>query len=69
MPGEAIIDTEFISEQNARFVLHDSKGFEPGDENNVNIVRDFIERRKREALSERLHAVWLVIRGCVMTRG
>jgi hypothetical protein len=59
MPGEAIIDTEFISEQNDRFVLHDSKGFEPGEEENVNKVRDFIERRrKKEALGDRLHAVW-----------
>jgi hypothetical protein len=59
MPGEAIIDTEFISEQNDRFVLHDSKGFEPGEEENVNKVRDFIERRRKKvALGDRLHAVW-----------
>ncbi|KAJ8597095.1 hypothetical protein M405DRAFT_12106 [Rhizopogon salebrosus TDB-379] len=59
MRGEATIDTEFISMQNDRLVLHDSKGFEPGEEDNVNIVRDFIERRrKKEALGDRLHAVW-----------
>jgi len=57
--GEADIDTPFTSVQNDKFVLHDSKGFEPGDEGNVNTVRDFIERRKKKALSERLHAVWL----------
>lgn len=59
-PGEADIDHEFISPQNNRFVLHDSKGFEPGEEGNVNIVRGFIERRRNMAtLKDKLHAVWL----------
>jgi uncharacterized Zn ribbon protein len=59
MPGEAMIDTEFVSEQNDRFVLHDSKGFEPGEGDNVKIVQDFMEgRRRKESLGERLHAVW-----------
>ncbi|KAG1767138.1 hypothetical protein EDD22DRAFT_950246 [Suillus occidentalis] len=59
-PGEADIDHEFISPQNNRFVLHDSKGFEPGEEGNVNIVRGFIERRRNmAALKDKLHAVWL----------
>lgn len=59
-PGEANIDTEFISNQNDRFVLHDSKGFEPGDEDNLKIVQDFIERRKNmTALKDQLYAVWL----------
>jgi GTP-binding protein EngB required for normal cell division len=59
-PGDANIDTEFISEQNDRFVLHDSKGFEPGEEDNVKIVQDFIQHRRSEpALKDQLHAVWL----------
>jgi hypothetical protein len=59
MPGEAMIDTELISEQSCRFVLHDSKGFEPGEDGSFTIVRDFMERRRsKEALGERLHAVW-----------
>ncbi|KAG1731636.1 uncharacterized protein EDB91DRAFT_1252071 [Suillus paluster] len=37
-PGEANIDTEFISRQNERFVLHDSQGFEPGYEDDVAIA-------------------------------
>ncbi|KAG2052281.1 hypothetical protein BDR06DRAFT_1009775 [Suillus hirtellus] len=57
-PGEADIDHEFISPQNDRFVLHDSKGFEPGDEGNVNIVQGFIERRREMSLEDQLHAVW-----------
>ncbi|KAG2143581.1 hypothetical protein DEU56DRAFT_242395 [Suillus clintonianus] len=60
MPGKAEIDTEFISQQNGRFVLHDSKGFEPGEVDNLQIVRDFIQRRRNmSALEHQLHAVWL----------
>ncbi|KAG1892897.1 uncharacterized protein F5891DRAFT_1068363 [Suillus fuscotomentosus] len=59
-PGEATIDQEFISPQNDRFILHDSKGFEPGEKDNLNIVRDFIGRRKAMPdLKDQLHAVWL----------
>ncbi|OJA15815.1 hypothetical protein AZE42_09163 [Rhizopogon vesiculosus] len=61
-PGQADIDTEHISQQNDKFVLHDSQGFEPGEVDNVKIVREFIQRRKRmETLGDRLHAVWLCI--------
>ncbi|KAG1869346.1 hypothetical protein DFJ58DRAFT_723192 [Suillus subalutaceus] len=59
-PGQASIDHEFISPQNDRFVLHDSKGFEPGEQNNLKIVREFIDhRRNMSAPEHQLHAVWL----------
>ncbi|KAG1873216.1 hypothetical protein F4604DRAFT_1582674, partial [Suillus subluteus] len=59
-PGEVSIDHEFISSQNNKFVLHDSKGFEPGEKDNLKIVRDFIDsRRKMPYLKDQLHAVWL----------
>ncbi|KAG1887917.1 uncharacterized protein F5891DRAFT_1283179 [Suillus fuscotomentosus] len=59
-PGEASIDHEFISPENERLVLHDSKGFEPGEEDNLKIVQDFIERRRKmPAMEHQLHAVWL----------
>ncbi|KIK34233.1 hypothetical protein CY34DRAFT_98380 [Suillus luteus UH-Slu-Lm8-n1] len=59
-PGDASIDHEFISPQNDKFVLHDSKGFEPGEENNLEIVRDFIDRRRNMSAPEhQLHAIWL----------
>ncbi|KAG2064917.1 hypothetical protein BDR04DRAFT_1145644 [Suillus decipiens] len=59
-PGEASIDHEFISPQNDKFVLHDSKGFEPRDEDNLRIVRDSIERRRNMSTPEhQLHAIWL----------
>jgi hypothetical protein len=58
-PGEADIDQEFVSKENPFFVLHDSKGFEPGDLATFEIVRKFIERRREEKLlKDRLHAVW-----------
>ncbi|KAG2125449.1 hypothetical protein DEU56DRAFT_916504 [Suillus clintonianus] len=60
MPGEATIDHEFISKQNDRFVLHDSKGFEPGGKDNFDMVRGFIERRRKMPdLKDQLHAVWI----------
>ncbi|KAG1854484.1 hypothetical protein DFJ58DRAFT_660371, partial [Suillus subalutaceus] len=59
-PGEVSIDHEFISSQNNKFVLHDSKGFEPGEKDNLKIVRDFIDsRRKMPYSKDQLHAVWL----------
>ena len=58
-PGEANIDTELISPQNDKFVLHDSKGFEPGEEVNIHTVQDFIRRRGlMPDLKDQLHAVW-----------
>ncbi|OAX32018.1 hypothetical protein K503DRAFT_702794, partial [Rhizopogon vinicolor AM-OR11-026] len=58
-PGQADIEIEYISPQNDKFVLHDSKGFEPGEEDSAKIAKEFIQRRRRiEALGDRLHAVW-----------
>jgi hypothetical protein len=58
--GEANIEDEFTSPENEFFVLHDSKGFEPGDTKTFDTVRKFIEERSNEGvlLDKRLHAVW-----------
>ena len=58
--GEANIEDEFTSPENEFFVLHDSKGFEPGDTKTFDTVRKFIEERSNEnvLLDKRLHAVW-----------
>lgn len=46
---------------NARFILHDSKGFEPGENDNLATVKQFIDRRKNHPeIKEQLHAVWYV---------
>ncbi|KAJ7789512.1 hypothetical protein B0H14DRAFT_239791 [Mycena olivaceomarginata] len=64
IPGEADIYHEITSESNPRFVLHDSKGFEPAKMETFDIVRQFILEKSKETLElkDRLHAVWLCIR-------
>jgi len=57
--GEANIETPLSSKLNDRFVLHDSKGFEAGEDDNLSNVKTFIERRKTHGdVKEQLHAVW-----------
>ncbi|KAG9309988.1 hypothetical protein JVU11DRAFT_10022 [Chiua virens] len=61
-PGAAKIDQEFISRTNERFVMHDSLGFEAGDERNIEIVKGFVRRRQAMLrLEDRLHAIWLCV--------
>ncbi|KAJ7279522.1 hypothetical protein C8J57DRAFT_1303523 [Mycena rebaudengoi] len=63
-PGEAEIYSEITSESNQRFVLHDSKGFEPSTRDTFDIVQRFIVDKSTEGLElkERLHTAWLCIR-------
>jgi hypothetical protein len=58
--GEANINAEYTSDENAFLLLHDSKGFEPGDTTTFDIVSNFIKERRKEGLSlkDQLHAVW-----------
>ena len=57
--GVADIDQEFVSPTNKRFVVHDSLGFEAADEQNMDIVKEFVSRRKAlRQLKDQLHAVW-----------
>jgi len=47
------------SEQNKRLVLHDSRGFEPGEVDTVETVERFIkDRGEQHDIKDRLHAVW-----------
>jgi hypothetical protein len=59
-PGKVDIEKEFTSEGNKLFALHDSEGFEPGNENSFNTVNTFIRQRRDETrpLKEQLHVVW-----------
>jgi hypothetical protein len=58
-PGKANIDVGLYSNDNDRFILHDSEGFEPGEDAKLNTVKRFIENRsKTSQLKERLHAIW-----------
>ncbi|KAF7419488.1 hypothetical protein PC9H_002079 [Pleurotus ostreatus] len=61
-PGVHDINFEIESKDNAHFVVHDSQGFEPGEEQNFNIVTNFIEERRRKPeLKDKLHAIWQVL--------
>ncbi|KIM62676.1 hypothetical protein SCLCIDRAFT_786541 [Scleroderma citrinum Foug A] len=58
--GKAKIEKPLVSKLNKRFILHDSLGFEPGEHDNIALVKSFIERRKtHEDVKEQLHAIWL----------
>lgn len=58
--GISDIDEELISKLNDRFILHDSMGFEAGDDTNFKRVDDFIiNRNKKRDIKDKLHAVWL----------
>jgi hypothetical protein len=61
--GDAEIDREFRDCNNLHFILHDSKGFEPGSDTNLKVVQEFVERRTKEGLElrDRLHAIWSVL--------
>ncbi|KAH9032021.1 hypothetical protein EDB85DRAFT_2114962 [Lactarius pseudohatsudake] len=62
-PGESDIRQEFVSPENQFFVLHDSKGFEPGDLSNYETVRTFIEQGSQQHLpmKDRIHGLWLCV--------
>ncbi|KAG2070490.1 hypothetical protein BDR04DRAFT_1155522 [Suillus decipiens] len=60
--GEANIDTEFVAPDNERFVLHDSQGFESGDNKCFTVAKEFINRRRKmPKLQDQIHAVWLCL--------
>lgn len=41
------------------YVFHDSKGMEAGSSDELVVLREFIQRkRKMKALSQRLHVIW-----------
>jgi hypothetical protein len=62
LPGKADIEKEILSKENDRFVLHDSRGFEIGEEANLKVINDFISKRSKATnLRDKLHAIWLVI--------
>jgi len=58
--GVCDINKELFSDvENKRFVLHDSKGFEPADEGNFDTVMKFLgDREAEENIKDQVHAVW-----------
>ncbi|KAF8351830.1 hypothetical protein F5887DRAFT_3940, partial [Amanita rubescens] len=60
--GTADINTGITSPHNKHLAIHDSEGYEPGDEEKFRILEKFItERSQKETIRERLHAIWLCI--------
>ena len=48
-----------IFASNPQFIFHDSRGFEAGGEDELGIVKDFIEERAKEGrMRDQLHAIW-----------
>jgi hypothetical protein len=57
--GEHNIENELRFTSHNGYVFHDSRGFESGDDTELEIVQDFVGRRSRERkLNDRLHAIW-----------
>ncbi|KIJ41354.1 hypothetical protein M422DRAFT_31745 [Sphaerobolus stellatus SS14] len=60
VPGDHDIEKELTLASNDRIIIHDSKGFEGGEEKNLQKVFDFIDRRsKMPALKDQIHAIWI----------
>jgi hypothetical protein len=57
--GEHNIENELRFTSHDGYVFHDSRGFESGDDKELEIVQDFVRRKSRERkLKDRLHAIW-----------
>jgi hypothetical protein len=55
------IEHELIFPSQSGYVFHDSRGFESGSEEELEIVQDFVRRKSRESqLKDKLHAIWSV---------
>ncbi|KAL4072040.1 hypothetical protein J3A83DRAFT_4188102 [Scleroderma citrinum] len=58
--GSADIFKELFSPRNPEFIVHDSQGFEPGENKNLPRVQKFIrDRRSAAKFEDQIHAVWL----------
>jgi hypothetical protein len=70
--GEHNIEDELVFANHRGYVFHDSRGFEAGSEDELNIVQDFVRRNMSEKrLKDRLHAIWFVhfrTYSCTFTR-
>ena len=55
------IDDELVFTNHDGYLFHDSRGFEAGCEEEMNIVKDFVRRKSGEKLlKDRLHMIWFV---------
>ncbi|KAH9008749.1 hypothetical protein EDB84DRAFT_1280958 [Lactarius hengduanensis] len=60
--GEHTIDDELVFSNHRGYVFHDSRGIESGSAGELEILREFIQRKCREGrLRDRLHAIWYCV--------
>ncbi|KAF8721346.1 hypothetical protein AX14_010442 [Amanita brunnescens Koide BX004] len=60
----ADIEQEFTSKADARLILHDSRGYEPGNDKVCEILEKFIRERGPESkrpAAEKIDVIWLLI--------
>jgi hypothetical protein len=57
--GEHDINNQLIFKSNPDFIFHDSRGFEAGTVDELELVKKFIrDRADTKELSDQLHAIW-----------
>ena len=56
--GRADITFPYTSDENPRFILHDSQGFEPANTANWETVKGFLRTSVTAELKDRVHAIW-----------
>ncbi|KIJ39708.1 hypothetical protein M422DRAFT_174777 [Sphaerobolus stellatus SS14] len=59
--GTADISFAYRSDENPRFILHDTQGFKPGSTGSWYIVERFLRKRsetRNVGLEDRVHAIW-----------
>ncbi|KAN0140823.1 hypothetical protein V8E53_001267 [Lactarius tabidus] len=60
--GEHSIDDALVFSNHKGYVFHDSQGIESGDEEKLDILKEFIRRKCGEkSLQNRLHAIWYCV--------
>ncbi|KAN0129982.1 hypothetical protein V8E53_012136 [Lactarius tabidus] len=60
--GEHCIDDALVFSNHKGYVFHDSQGIEAGDEEKLEILKEFIQRKCGEkSLRDRLHAIWYCV--------
>ncbi|KAF8629773.1 hypothetical protein AX15_003278 [Amanita polypyramis BW_CC] len=60
--GRADINREMTSEHNKLLALHDSEGYEPGEEKKFGVLERFVRKRsQKKRVADRIHAIWLCI--------
>ncbi|KAF5348792.1 hypothetical protein D9756_009849 [Leucocoprinus leucothites] len=60
--GEHKIDDEIVFSNHKGYVFHDSRGFESGGINELEIVQNFVRQKSGEKrLASRLHAIWYCV--------